>query len=111
MSELKSIRVLNFSGRTTDWEGWSEKFLARSKRRGYKRLLIGKDTVPMAKEYENAVTKNDKSGDNVIKLNNSNKEAFEDIILSIDHTSKHEKLRLVWLKIAKRPNIRKGIAS
>ena len=103
--------MLNFSGRTTDWEGWSEKFLARSKRRGYKRLLIGKDAAPTVKEYENAVAKNDKSGDNVIKLNNSNEEAFEDIILSIDHTSKQEKLHLVWLKTAKRPNIRKGIAS
>ena len=55
MSELKSIRLLNFSGRTANWEGWSEKFLARSKRRGYKRLLIGKDTVPTAEEYENYI--------------------------------------------------------
>ena len=34
MSDLKSIRVIEFSGRTTDWEGWSEKFLARAKRKG-----------------------------------------------------------------------------
>ena len=101
MSELKSIRVLNFSGRTTDLEGCSEKFLARSKRRGYKRLLIGKDTVPTAEEYENAVAKNDRSGDNIIKLNDANEEAFEDIILSIDHTSKQGKVAFSLVKNCK----------
>ena len=101
MSELKSICVLNFSGRTADWEGWSEKFLARSKRRGYKRLLIGKDTVPTAEDYESAVAKNDKSRDNMIKLNDANKEAFEDIILSIDHTSKQGKVAFSLVKNCK----------
>ena len=42
----------------------------------------------MAKEYENTVAKNNKTGDNIITLNDANEEAFEDIILSIDHTSK-----------------------
>ena len=36
--------MINFSGRTSDWEGWSEKILARSKRKVYKKLLIGKET-------------------------------------------------------------------
>ena len=52
MSDMKSIRVINFSGRTSDWEGWSEKFLARSKRKGYKKLLTGKDTIPTADEEQ-----------------------------------------------------------
>ena len=37
----------------------------------------------------------------VIKLNNSNKEAFEDLILSIDHTSKQGKVAFSLVKNCK----------
>ena len=50
-NQLKSIRVLEFSGKTTDWEGWSEKFLAHGKRAGYKNLLTGKETIPTVEQY------------------------------------------------------------
>jgi len=46
--------VINFSGRTSDWEGWSEKFLARSKKKGYKKLLTRKDDIPTAKVKKKA---------------------------------------------------------
>ena len=46
--------MINFSGRTSDWEGWSEKFLARSKKEGYKKLLTGKDDIPTAKVKKKA---------------------------------------------------------
>ena len=46
--------MINFSGRTSDWEGWSEKFLARSKKKGYKKLLTGKDDIPTAKVKKKA---------------------------------------------------------
>ena len=87
-----------------------QEFLARSKRKGYKKLLTEEDTVLTAKEYEKSVTKG-MSGDAIVKFNGVNEETFEDIILSIDHTTKQRKLHLVWLKTAKRPNIWKGIAS
>ncbi len=29
-----SVRIIEFSGKQADWDGWSEKFLARAKRRG-----------------------------------------------------------------------------
>jgi hypothetical protein len=45
-SEIKSICVLEFNGKTSDWEGWSEKFKARAKRKGYKDLLLGKKNIP-----------------------------------------------------------------
>ena len=41
-TELKSIRVLEFDGKESSWEGWSEKFKARAKRKGYKDMLLGK---------------------------------------------------------------------
>ena len=61
-------------------------FLARSKRKGYKKLLTGKDAVPMAEEYEKAVAKG-KNGDDIVRFNDLIEKAFEDIIFSIDHTA------------------------
>ena len=40
-------------------------FVARTKRKGYKKLLTGKDTVPTAREYEKMVAKG-KSGNDII---------------------------------------------
>ena len=65
--------------------------LASAKRQGYKQLLVEKDTVPTGKEYKKAVAKNDGSGDNTVTSNDANKTDFEDIILSIDQTSKQGK--------------------
>ena len=62
MSDMKSIHVINFSGRTFDWEGWSEKYLARSKKKGYKKLLTVKDIVPTAEEYEKTVAEGKNTG-------------------------------------------------
>ena len=87
MSYISSIRVINFLGRTSDWEGWSKKFLARSKKKGYKKLLTGKDDIPTAEECEKAVADGRKSRDDIIKFNDLNGEAFEEIILRIDHTT------------------------
>ena len=63
MSDMKSIRVINFSGRTSDWEGWSKKILARSKRKFYKKLLIGKET----EESDFKILKQQTSGLNKIE--------------------------------------------
>ena len=92
MSEMRSICVINFSGRTSDWEGWSEKFLARSKKKGYKKFLTGKDDIPTAEEYEKAVADVRESGDNIIKFNGLNEETFEDIVLSISHAKRQNKI-------------------
>ena len=41
-----SIKVIPFSGKAIDWPIWSEKFLARARRKGYKVILLGKEVVP-----------------------------------------------------------------
>ena len=41
-----SIKVIPFSGKAVDWPVWSEKFLARTRRKGYKKILLGKEVVP-----------------------------------------------------------------
>ena len=56
----KSLQVIEFSGKKSDWKSWSVKFLACGDRRGYKKLLIGEgktvgvDKVPTQTEYEMA---------------------------------------------------------
>ena len=45
-----TIKTIVFSGKKTDWETWSEKFMARSKRRGYKKLLIEEIEIPKKSE-------------------------------------------------------------
>lgn len=40
-----SIKVIPFSGKAVDWPVWSEKFLARARRKGYKNILLGKEVV------------------------------------------------------------------
>ena len=93
-TEMKAIRILEFSGRNSDWEGWSEKFLARAKRKGYKSLLIGKEKVPTESESSGGDEKKKKLGE-------LNEEAFEDIILSINHTTRSGKVAFSLVKNCK----------
>ena len=73
MSDLKSIRVIEFSGRTDDLEGRLEKFLVRAKRKGYKKLLIGKETVPKVSAYAEAEGKDDATSKKIVKLGDAMK--------------------------------------
>ena len=48
MSEDKgttSIKVIPFTGKAIDWPVWSENFLAQARRKGYKKILLGKEVV------------------------------------------------------------------
>jgi hypothetical protein len=50
MSDFSSIWVLSFSGKKDEWTIWSEKFLAKAKRSGFKDVLLSKVNIP--KYYE-----------------------------------------------------------
>ena len=92
MSDMRSIPVINFSGRTSDWEGWSKKVLfSKKQEKGYKKLLTGKDEIPTAEKYEKAVPGGMEGPGDIIRFNNLNEEAFEDIILSMYWS--HDKTR------------------
>ena len=38
----KIIHMIEFSGKRSDWDGWSKRFLVQAKHKGYKKLLLGK---------------------------------------------------------------------
>ena len=60
-------------------------FGAKAKRRGHKKLLLGKETVYTQSEYNQAVTDSDTA---MIKLGQLNEETYEDLVLSTNTTTK-----------------------
>ena len=46
--ELKAIKVLKFEGKESEWECWSEKFIALARARGFAGILLGTEQAPNA---------------------------------------------------------------
>ena len=57
----KSIYIIEFFGKKSDWECWLETFLSWGKRKSYKNLLIGEGStkelgmIPMQENYGEAI--------------------------------------------------------
>ena len=86
----KSIKIIEFSGK--DFKIWSRKFCARANRKGYLTLLRGIQQIPTIDEYIAAeANPSDAKNKTTIKLWKLNELAFEDIILSINHTTNQGK--------------------
>ena len=48
--ELKPIKVLKFTGKKSEWDHWSEKFVALVRARGFAGILLGTEQAPRADE-------------------------------------------------------------
>ena len=48
--ELKAIKVLKFTGKESEWDHWSEKFIALARARGLAGILLGTEQAPNADE-------------------------------------------------------------
>ena len=46
--ELKAIKVVKFTGRESEWDHWSEKFVALPRARGFAGILLGTEKAPRA---------------------------------------------------------------
>ena len=46
--ELKAIKVLNFTGKESEWDHWSETFVALARARGFAGILLGTEQAPNA---------------------------------------------------------------
>ena len=46
--ELKAIKVLKFTGKESEWDNWSEKFVALARTRGFAGILLGTEKAPRA---------------------------------------------------------------
>ena len=112
MSEEKnttSIKIIPFSGKSVDWPVWSEKFLARARRKGYKKILTGKVKIPSDSEdlssERDATVKKEKE-----KLRDLNEEAYEDLILSISGETDVGRVVFQLVRGAKTSNLKDGDA-
>ena len=86
----KSIKVIEFTGK--DFKIWSRKFCARANRKGYLTLLRGIQPIPTLTQYVAAeADPSTTTNKTTIKLWKLNELAFEDIILSINHTTNQGK--------------------
>ena len=50
MTDLITIQVILFYGKSEEWSIWSEKFLVKAKCYGFKDVLLGKVQIPKADE-------------------------------------------------------------
>ena len=46
--ELKAIKVLKFTGKESEWDHWSEKFVALPRARSFAGILLGTEKAPRA---------------------------------------------------------------
>ena len=72
--EEKTVRILTFSGKQSDWDMWSKKFLAMAKRKKYKGVLTG--TIAIPNETAALTAEPEK------KARDANERAYSDLILS-----------------------------
>ena len=48
--ELKAIKVLKFTEKESEWDHWSETFVALARARCFARILLGTEKAPRADE-------------------------------------------------------------
>ena len=102
----KKKKFVYFSGKKKDWITWEEKHLAKSKRYGYKDLLMGKLTIPKSTEILDSVTDADR-----IKIKDLNEDAYSDLVLSIDTTTSAGKVAFSYVRGTKSPDYEDGNAA
>jgi hypothetical protein len=102
----RSLRAIAFSGKQVDWPVWTEKCLARGRRRGYKKVLLGKEKMPSDAETIDPVKDQEKS-----KLQEQNEDAYEDLIMSIDGDGKAGRVAFQIVKGAKSSDLGDGDAA
>jgi hypothetical protein len=69
MTVVHTIRVIPFFGKADKWPIWSEKFLAKAKRYGFKDLLLGKLSISKEDESFDELSDIEKKMSRIIKLN------------------------------------------
>ena len=105
--EDKPIRVISFSGKQSDWAVWETKFLAKANRRGFKKVLLGKEIPPSESEILDASKDSDKEK---VRMRKANENAYEELLLSIDGNQKTGKTAFNLVKLSKTSDLEEGDA-
>ena len=110
MTEVKLGKIILFSGKKSDWPVWSEKFLARANRKGYKGILLGEEPMPN-NEAESDLMEDEDERKKLCELRKKNQEAYEDLVLSIDGESDIGRVVFQLVKGSKCTEFKDGDAS
>jgi hypothetical protein len=69
MTDLSTIRVIPFCGKSDEWPICSEKFLAKAKRFGFKDVLVGNLSIPKSDDAFDEDSVTGKKVKNAIEVN------------------------------------------
>ena len=108
MTDLSTIRVIPFCGKVDEWPIWSERFLAKAKRFGFKDLLLGKLSIPTADEEIDVESESGKKKSVIIELNEI---AYSELIFSIDIKTSSGKVAFNLIKGCKSKDYPDGNAA
>ena len=106
LNNEKSIPIIEFSEKKTDWDSWSKKFVLHGKRKDYKKLLVstgttpGMDKIPTQEEYNSMLEGDDDLKKKIVKFGELNEFAHENLISSINTNSSVGKVAFVLVKNA-----------
>jgi hypothetical protein len=95
MTDISTIRVILFYGKSEEWPTWSKKFLAKSRRYGFKDVLLGKVKIPKTDEVYDMDSEEVK---NFIIAADMNELAYTELILSIDDKTSNGKVTFNLVK-------------
>ena len=87
--EEVNLKYLQFDGKKENWSMWSKKFLAKAKKKGYKKITLGDETIPADSETLDKSKSVDKIQLMIQKLNNK---AYEDLTLAMNNRIAHTKV-------------------
>ena len=104
----QSIRVILFSGKKQDWSAWEERFLAKPRRKGFKRLLLGKETIRKSNVVIDTSNDIGKAQKKMVELNAM---AYSELILSMDIKQSGGKVAFSIVKGSKSTEYKDGNGS
>ena len=108
MTDLSTNRVIPFCGKGDEWPIWSEKFLAKAKRYGFKDVLLGMLSIPKTDESFDEASD---QGKRMLKIIEFNEIAFTELILSIDVKTSNGKIAFNLIKGCKSKDYPDGNAA
>jgi hypothetical protein len=95
MTDISTICVIPFYGKSEEWPTWSEKFLAKSRHFGFKDVLLGKVKIPKKDEVYDMESE---EGKKFIIAADMNELAYTELILSIDDKTSSGKVAFNLVK-------------
>jgi hypothetical protein len=108
LTDLSTIRVIPFYGKSEEWPTWSAKFLAKARRYSFKDVLLVKVKVPRIDEDYDMESEEGKTLTIAADMNES---AYTELIFLIDDKTSSGKVPFNLMKGCKNKGYADGKAS